>query len=101
MEERNMHQITTTGSCGLVLDTDGSSVESGKTTPSHSSLNRNPEFTGHFILKRYHVDDDGHVCLTPSLPLSELAGSIEILTAELESLLKKAKQRLLESARAV
>lgn len=79
-----MHQINTTGSCGLVLDTDSRST-----------------FTGHFVLKRYHVDDDGHVCLTPSLPLSGLRGSIEVLTAELESLLEQAKQRFPETTRAL
>jgi hypothetical protein len=83
MEERNMHQINTTGSCGLVLDTD-----------------RRSAFTGHFILNRYRVDDGGHICLTPSLPLSELRGSIEVLTAELESLIEQAEQRFPETTRA-
>jgi hypothetical protein len=39
------------------------------------------------------VDDGGHVCLTPSLPLSELHHSIDVLKAELESLLEQTKQR--------
>jgi hypothetical protein len=94
MEERNMHQITT-GNCGLVLDTQ---VRSSRATNRHlSSSNKDVEFTGHFILNRYRVDDDGHVCLSPSLPLSELRDSIAVLTAELESLLEQAKQRFPET----
>ena len=97
-----MHQIKTTGSCGLVLDTEVRDRKSGRATVRRfSSPNKPAEFTGHFILNRYRVDDDGHVCLSPSLPLSELRGSIEVLTAELESLLEQAKQRSPETTRAL
>ena len=81
-----MHQIDTTGSCGLVFDTNRG--KRGQATNG---------FTAHFILHRYHVDDNGHICLTPPLPLSELRASIEVLVAELESLLKRAEQRIPET----
>ena len=96
-----MHQIKTTGSCGLVLDTEVRGRTSGRATDRRfSSPNEPAEFAGHFILNRYRVDDDGHVCLSPSLPLSELRGSIEVLIAELESLLEQA-ERSSETTRAV
>src|SRR5262249_32934437 len=98
MEERNMHQITT-GSCGLVLDTGDCANDNGRASDRHlSSPHRRAEFTAQFILNRYRVDDDGHVCLSPSLPLSELRGSIAVLTAELESLVEQAKQRFPEAS---
>ena len=89
-----MTLIKTAGNCGLVLDSGGRSAGHGRTgdrssTPSIGS-------TAHFILKRYRVDDEGHVCLTPSLPLPELRGSVDILKAELESLLEQAENRFAE-----
>ena len=94
-----MHQITT-GNCGLVLNTDRPSEKSGRTPDRRRpSPDDGGERTGHFILSRYRVDDDGHVCLTSSLPLSELRGSIERLTAELESLLEQARQHFADTAR--
>jgi len=83
-----MGLIKTTGNCGLVIDASG-----------HGDRRlREPE--GHFILNRYRVDDDGHVCLTPSLPLPALLGSIEVLKAELESLLEQAEQQFRMAGRA-
>lgn len=94
-----MQQITT-GNCGLVLDTDRPSEKSGGATDRlRPSRAEGRERTGHFILSRYRVDDDGHVCLTSSLPLSELRGSIERLTAELESLLEQARQHFESTTR--
>jgi hypothetical protein len=92
-----MYQITT-GNCGLVLHTDRPSERSSRTTDRRRpSRDDGGERTGHFILSRYRVDDDGHVCLTSSLPLSELGGSIERLTAELESLLEQARQHFADT----
>ena len=94
-----MNLITTTGSCGLVLDTEGGSNRSGAPTESLRSKDESAECTGHFILNRYRVDDDGFICLTQSLPLSELRSSIDILTAELESVLVQTEQRFPHTAR--
>jgi hypothetical protein len=85
---------TTTGSCGLVLDVEGRTGKKGREESNpFRSPNEGAEHTGHFILSRYRVDDDGHICLTPSLPLTELHDSIAILKAELESLLDLAARR--------
>lgn len=83
------------GSWGLVLDTEGARRRSDRQEESHrpGPLNEGAECTGHFILNRYRVDDDGFICLGPSLPLSELRSSIDILKAELEGLLVQAEQR--------
>lgn len=59
-----MNLITTTDSCGLVLDTEGRSKSGPEASPRPGSSS---EFTGHFVLNRYRVDDDGYICLTPSL----------------------------------
>jgi len=92
-----MYQITT-GNCGLVLDSDRPSERSRRTRDRRRpSRDEGGEPTGHFILSRYRVDDNGHVCLTSSLPLSELRGSIERLTAELESLLEQARQHFADT----
>jgi hypothetical protein len=89
-----MNLIKTTGNCGLVLDTE---ARTGKRSRAEENdplrPNEGAEHTGHFILSRYRVDDDGHICLTPSLTLTQLHGSIAVLKAELESLLDLAAQR--------
>jgi len=77
--------IKTIGSCGIVFDTE-----------DHSGLGNDRatvrvECTAHLILNRYCVDKYGHICLTPSLPLSELQGPLELLKAELDSLLEQGK----------
>jgi len=96
-----MYQITT-GNCGLVLDSVRPSERSSRTTDRRRPLrDEGGERTGHFILSRYRIDDNGHVCLTSSLPLSELRGSIELLTAELESLLEQARKHLADTTQVV
>jgi len=50
------------------------------------------EIYGHFILERYTVDKADYICLTPTLPLREPHGSVEIFKAELENLLERARQ---------
>jgi hypothetical protein len=93
-----MRVISTAGSCSLVLDTKARSNERGRATERRpSSPDRDDELTGHFVLNRYRVDDDGHVSLTPPLPMSQLRGAIDILTTELESLLEQAKLRFPET----
>jgi len=98
-----MNLTSSAGQYGLVVDTDdrrNKRIGAGQYV-SNSSAHAQ-ECTGHFIiLNRYKVDDDGHVCLTPSLPLLELYGSIDVFKAELESLLEQAKQRFPESIRAL
>jgi hypothetical protein len=90
-----MNLIKTTGTCGLVLDVEGSLGKRSLTEGNDPlrSTHESVEHTGHFILSRYQVDEDGHICLTPSLPLTQLYGSIANLKAELESLLDLAAQR--------
>jgi hypothetical protein len=51
------------------------------------------EHAGHFILERYSVDNDGNICVTPTLTISELYGSLDIMKAELQSLLEESKRR--------
>ena len=90
-----MNLITTAGSWGLVLDTEGGRRRGDGQTESHhlAPHDEGAECTGHFILNRYRVDDDGFICFSPSLPLSDLRSSIDILKAELEGLLVQAEQR--------
>ena len=97
-----MNLIMTTSNCGLILDRADSAWRNGREVPWHSrSPTDSAGRTGHFVLSRYRVDDDGYVCLTPSLPLIELHGSIDVFRAELESLLERAKRRFSETSRAV
>ena len=83
--------IVTRGICGLVLDTEGRN-------PIAREEIQTAEPTGHFILKRYRVDDDGHICLTPSLPLSQLSSSLDVLKAELDGLLTDIERRFPDTA---
>ena len=53
----------------------------------------------HGLREAYLVDDDGYICLTPSLPIGALQGSVELFKAELESLLEQARQRYSEPPR--
>jgi len=95
LEEAQMNLIKTTGNCGLVLDIEGHPGKKSRAEGNDPlrSTHEGAEHTGHFILSRYRVDDEGHICLTPSLPLKQLYGSIASLKAELESLLDLAAQR--------
>lgn len=84
-----MNLIKTIGNCGLVFDIDA------PTGATHRA-----EYPAHLILNRYCVDKYGHICLTPSLPLSELQGSIELIKAELDSLLEQGKVQFSNTQRA-
>jgi len=81
-----MNLISSTGGCGLVLDSEGRD-------PLAREEPQRDEAKAHFILKRYRIDDDGYICLTPSLPLSELPSSVDVLKAELDSLLAQVEKR--------
>src|SRR6185295_19622704 len=84
--------LITAGHYGLVLDTEDKSRKS--ISSNLDRLPRSPAHCGHFILlNRYKIDDDGHICLTPSLSLYELYGAADTFAAELHSLLEQAKQR--------
>jgi hypothetical protein len=87
-----MNLISIAGQYGLVLDTeDGTKNRIGA---GQSEWAPAQEHTGHFILlNRYKVDDDGNICLTPSLALPDLYGTVEIFAAELQSLLEQARRR--------
>ena len=87
-----MNLITTKGHYGLILDIEAKQ----KKEISVANLRRGhtPEHVGHFILlNRYKVDDDGYISLTPSLPLHDLHGTVDVFAAELLSLLDQAQQR--------
>ena len=87
-----MGLIKSAGRWGLVLDTDIRTMK--RIGPHHSGpllLEPVPDISGHFILDRYTVDKAGYICLTPTLPLADLRGSIEIFKAELENLLEQAR----------
>jgi hypothetical protein len=84
-----MHLIKTTGHYGLVCE-----VESGSTPGAANAPCSRPQYSGHFVLlNRYKVDEAGYIALTPSLPLRDLHGSVDILAAELLGLLDEARQR--------
>lgn len=80
-----MNLINTIGDCGLVFDVE---VRTGL---GNQGVMHRVDCPAHLILNRYSVDKYGHICLTPSLPLSELQGWIELLKAELDSLLEQGK----------
>ena len=86
-----MNLITSTGSCELVLDSEGRN-------PLARGVPESAQPKAHFILKRYRVDDDGFICLTSSLPLPELKCSVDGLKAELDNLLVQMEERLSETA---
>ena len=87
-----MNLISIAGQYGLVLDTEDRTNKKIGAGQSESAHPKEP--TGHFILlNRYKVDDDGNICLTTSLPLRDLHGTVEIFAAELQSLLEQARRR--------
>ena len=90
-----MNLITTVGPYGLVLDgEDGTGKRAGASPARPHSADRIPRH-GHFVLlNRYKVDDDGYICLTPSLPLHDLYGSVELIATELRSLLGHAQRKV-------
>jgi len=91
-----MSLIKSAGRWGLVLDTPRALRKIG---PSRSGpfIIDVPDIRGHFILDRYTVDKSGYICLTPTLPLRELQGSVEIFRAEFEHLLEQAHQHFLDT----
>ena len=86
--------IIRSGRWGLVLDSESLNskrLRADKLGPF--SLKGGSEHAGHFILERYTVDDDGNICLTPTLGISELEGSLDLIKAELQGLLEEARRR--------
>jgi len=84
-----MHLIKTTGHYGLICE-----IESGSTLRAANAPGSSPQYSGHFVLlNRYKIDEAGHIVLTPSLPLRDLPGTVDLLAAELLSLLVQAQQR--------
>jgi hypothetical protein len=86
--------IIRSGRWGLVLDSESlaSKRSRGNNLVSLPSKG-NSEHAGHFILERYAVDDDGNICVTPCLSISELHGTLDIIKAELQALLEEAQHR--------
>jgi hypothetical protein len=91
--------IIRSGRWGLVLDSE--SLVS-KRQRAHKlgplMLTGGREHAGHFILERYTVDDDGNICVSPSLSMSELQESLEIMKAELQTLIDEARRRFPDAA---
>ena len=90
-----MTLITTVGPYGLVLDgEDAAGRGPGASASRFDSAGRIPQHAGHFVLlNRYKVDDGGYICLTPSLPLRDLYGSVDLFATELRSLLEQAERK--------
>ena len=87
-----MSLIKSAGRWGLVLDAPTRMPKKLSGSRSGPFIIDGPEIYGHFIFDRYTVDKAGYICLTPTLPLRELHGSVEIFKAELENLLEQARQ---------
>jgi hypothetical protein len=75
-----MQKIERVGDLALVVDA---------ASPDHRH-----GLTGHIVLDRYRVDDQGNVCLTsPGLSIAEMEGIIELIKAELDALRACARDR--------
>jgi hypothetical protein len=46
--------------------------------------------SAHAILKQFHLDEDGHICLTASAGIQEFLDSIEALKSELDCMANRA-----------
>src|SRR5262245_27001542 len=91
-----MALITTIGPYGLVLDSEyGAGQRTSAKSSKPISADRILEHPGHLVLlNRYKVDDDGYICLTPSMPLRDLYGSVELVATELRCLLEQAQGKV-------
>jgi hypothetical protein len=79
-EEREMQKIERVGALALVVDSSPPKDRNGA--------------TGHIVLDRYHIDEQGNVCLTnPGLSIDDLEGMIEVIKAELDALSMRARFR--------
>jgi len=87
-----MSLIKSAGRWGLVLDIESRLKRKIGAHHSGPFMLDGPDISGHFILDRYTVDKAGHICVTPTLTIAELHGSVEIFKAELEHLLEQAHQ---------
>ncbi len=90
--------IIRSGRWGLVLDSESLAGKKSRANNLRAiALKGEQEHGGHFILERYTVDNDGNICVTPTLTMSELYASLDIMRAELESLLEEARRRFPEA----
>ena len=75
-----MQKIERVGALALVVDTPPPENRDGA--------------TGHIVLDRYRIDEQGNVCLTnPGLSIEDLSGMIEVIKAELDALSVRARFR--------
>jgi len=90
--------IIRSGRWGLVLDSESLASKRMRANNLRAvALKGDPEHGGHFILERYSVDNDGNICVTPTLTMGELHASLDVMKAELEGLLEEARRRFPES----
>ena len=92
--------IIRSGRWGLVLDSE--SIASKKFRANQLGplpLKGGSEHAGHFVLERYTVDDDGNICVTPTLGMSDLRGTLDVIKAELQGLLEEAHRRFPDAPR--
>jgi hypothetical protein len=90
--------IIRSGRWGLVLDSESLASKKFRANSLRAiALKGDQEHGGHFILERYTVDNDGNICVTPTLAMSELYASLDIMKAELEGLLEEARRRFPEA----
>ena len=86
-------RIIKSGQFALVIDAAGEpNNQAGNDTSLHAA-DHGAGLCGHFVFDRFSVDDNGYIRLTSTLPIGDLYGCVEIVGAELESLLKQAAAR--------
>ena len=77
-----MQKIEKVGALALIVDT----------VPTEKKRDDETVATGHIVLDRYRVDEQGNVCLTkPGLSIEDLEGVIELIKAELDALTMRAR----------
>jgi hypothetical protein len=81
------------GCWGLVLDSEGLPTDISEYHARPQRRSCGGVLSGHFILERYTVDDEGNISLTPTLPIVELSTSVDLFKAEFDSLLEQVRKR--------
>lgn len=82
-----MQKIERVGALALVFDA----------TPPETKSGTGKGPTGHIVLDRYRIDEQGNVCLTnPGVTITEMEGLIELIKAELDALRMCARVRPVE-----
>jgi hypothetical protein len=59
---------------------------------ANPAFSRSDTATAHLVLDRYMIDADSNICVTPPMPIADLADSIELLKAKLDALLRETGQ---------